>query len=143
MLTFIKLAAAVIFRKLRGLLVIHLSRRRPGFNPGPTQFKKKSAAAEDTETETEKICSLIFFSDFFPPPTKQAKIIKLVTTVGHFYATFTLQTFIWLSYLVNSFQSQVRIPYTNLPTSHAFPKNGVLLLPCSTYCSTILMYRTE
>ena len=31
--------------------------------------------------------------------TKQAKSIKLATTVGHFYMTLTLKTCIWLDYL--------------------------------------------
>ena len=34
---------------------------------------------------------------FILSPNKQAISIKLATTVGHFYVTLTLQTFIWLA----------------------------------------------
>ena len=50
--------------------------------------------------------------------TKQAVSIKPATTVGHFYETLTLQTFILLDHFVLSFQKKPMLP--NLSFIHQF-----------------------
>ena len=65
------------------------------------KFYHNSAAATPPSS---KLCNLTFFKQVFfffgGGATKQAISIKLSTTVGHFYVTLTVKTFIWLAIVI-------------------------------------------
>ena len=113
MLTFISLSALVFFWKVCGIMVITLASHTSAPGSIPVQpiiinFFSHSAAA----IPSSNMCNLIFgvkrtFFFFQLSATKQAISIKLATTVGHFYMTLTLQTFIWLAQLVLIFLSPI------------------------------------